>query len=107
MAEKIMDNELPPLTDDEFKAIQEELRRREEEAEKNKPAPQGDYQWAGGTSFNGGFGEYQALKLKGKLIGGLFVEGSSWPGEYHRFSEDGGVYPEKSDPPVELRPIKR
>lgn len=98
--------EIQPLTDEEFKALQDELRRRKEEAERNKPAPQGDYQWSGGLSFNGGFGEYQALYFKGKKIGGLFVGDSSFAGEYHRFSEDGGVFGVKSDPPVEPRPLK-
>lgn len=95
--------ELPPLTEEDFKKVQEHFREQKRLREKNRPEPQGDYQWDGGYSFNGGRGEYQALFFKGKLIGGMFAPGSSYPNEYHQFSEDGGVYSEKSEPPVAHR----
>lgn len=96
--EKVV-NELPPLTEDEFKQVQEYLREQKRKREENRPEPQGDYQWDGGYSFNGGFGEYQALFFKGKKIGGMFAPGSGFPNEYHSFSEDGGVG-KKCEPPV-------
>lgn len=97
--------DLPPLTDEEFKQLQEYLKEEKRKREENRPSPQGDYQWEGGYVMNGGFGMYQPLYYKGKMIGGLFAASTRFPNEYHRFSPDGGVYPEKSSPPVELRPV--
>lgn len=99
--------ELPALTDAEFKRLQDYLRNAKAQREKNRPAPQGEYQWEGGYVFHPAFGEYQPLYHKGKTIGGLFAAGTKWANEYHKFSEDGGVSSVKSDPPVELRPVKK
>lgn len=98
--------ELPALSDSEFKRLQDYLRNAKAQREKNRPAQQGDYQWEGGYVFHPAFGEYQPLYYKGKGVGGLFAPGTKWANEYHRFSEDGGVFSTKSEPPVELRPVR-
>lgn len=90
--------DLPAITPEEFEQLKEAMRAYRKWCDDNKPPPIGDYQWEYGY-LNGGFGGYTALFYKGKKIGGLF-EAGSFANEYHRFSEDGGVYSEKSMPPV-------
>lgn len=89
------------LTEAQFEKIKEDLRKQKEDGIKNRPAPQGDYQWEGYFKFNGGFGQYQALYFKNKVIGGLF----KYDGKYHEISPDGCVG-KICEPPVPLRPLK-
>lgn len=95
-----MGDQPPALTEDEFKRLQEYLRDQKSLREKNRPPAQGDYQWEGGYVFHPAFGEYVPLYYQGQKIGGMFAPDTKWPNEYHRFSVDGGVYSEKSNPPV-------
>jgi len=97
------DQELTPLTEAEFELVKEEFRRLDRLRIENRPPPQGEYQWDGGLSFNGGFGSYQALYYNGKKIGGLFTD-KPYTGEYRPFSEDGGVC-KPCDPPVTHTPF--
>lgn len=98
---------IEPLTDEEFKQLQDWFRKELGERNKNRPPAQGEYQWDGGYAWHAAFGLYQPLYHRNKRIGGMFAADSRWPNEYHAFDEHGGVYPERSSPPVPHLPFKK